>query len=109
MTDYKLDGDVLTINDCLEINVPVSIDCNDCDAVVVKALWSIVQKQQARIEELDREMSEIVDARDYWEEKASKLAYLVGKLNGVDVGEHSNNNCPVNNAIELLSEVNNGC
>ena len=44
----------------------------------------------------------IILERDYWEHQATKLAELVGQHLGFDVGEHSNMNCPVDNAIEAL-------
>lgn len=50
---------------------------------------------------MDMEERTILE-RDYWEEKATKLADLVGEHLGFDVGEHSNMNCPVENAIEAL-------
>ena len=41
--------------------------------------------------------------RDHWFEKSDTLADLVAAYFGVDFGEHSNRNCPVDNAIEYLS------
>lgn len=55
-----------------------------------------------RIEELDSSLSEEVDSRDKWEEKATELATDVAVLLNVDIGEHSNCNCPVENAIEAV-------
>lgn len=46
------------------------------------------------------------DERQYWEEKASELAYDVAKYFGVDFGEHTNCNCPVQNAIDFIGNKN---
>lgn len=46
-----------------------------------------------------RELENIVDARDDWEEKATVLANKVGDLLGEDFGDHTSANCPVENAI----------
>lgn len=41
-----------------------------------------------------------IESRDYWEEKATELAERVGEYFGLNVGEHSNANCPVQTALE---------
>jgi hypothetical protein len=51
----------------------------------------------------ERAMTRLITERDYWEEKATELANDVGKHLGIEVGEHSNLNCPVQNAIDALS------
>ena len=55
-----------------------------------------------RLEDLERAEDRLISDRDYWEEKATELANDVGKHLGIDVGEHSNLNCPVQNAIDAL-------
>ncbi|MGP9834254.1 hypothetical protein [Marinobacter sp. NSM] len=45
---------------------------------------------------------QLIHERDHWEEKATELAEDVGKLLGVEVGEHSSANCPVQNAIDAV-------
>ncbi len=49
---------------------------------------------------LDSEGEQIITERDYWEEKATELATDIGAALGFEVGEHSNINCPVQNAID---------
>jgi len=56
----------------------------------------------------DHELEKEITQRDYWEEKATELANGVGLLLKVEVGEHSNINCPVTNALEALDEANHG-
>ena len=48
----------------------------------------------------DHEIDELIRERDFWEEKATELAEDVGRALGFEVGEHSNGNCPVQNAID---------
>jgi len=46
----KLNGDIITINDQLMINVPMSINAKDFDLTLVNALWSIIND----LRELDK-------------------------------------------------------
>lgn len=55
----------------------------------------------------EAEIEALIGERDHWEEKATELAEDVGKMLGVDVGEHSNMNCPVQNAIDLVYHMSN--
>ena len=50
----------------------------------------------------ESEMDQLIERRDHWEEKATELAIDIGQAIGVDVGEHSNVNCPVQNAIDAV-------
>lgn len=50
----------------------------------------------------EAEIDQILKERDYWEEKATELAQDIGKALGFEVGEHSNLNCPVQNAIDSV-------
>lgn len=51
-------------------------------------------------ERTDREAEQLIQERDHWEEKATELANYVGAALGFEVGEHSNINCPVQEAID---------
>lgn len=51
-------------------------------------------------ERTDREVTQLIQERDHWEEKATELANDVGAALGFEVGEHSNINCPVQEAID---------
>jgi len=53
----------------------------------------------------DPDMDTVLKERDHWEAKATELAEDYGEAVGIDVGEHSNTNCPVQNAIDNLSEL----
>ncbi len=57
---------------------------------------------QEKVAKLEDALSEEIDNRDRWEERATRLAESVGECFDVDVGEHSSANCPINNAIEVL-------
>lgn len=48
------------------------------------------------------EFEQVMKERDYWEEKATELAVDIGEHFGYNVGEHSSDNCPVTNAIDLV-------
>jgi len=50
----------------------------------------------------ESEMEQLIERRDHWEEKATELAVDIGQALGVDVGEHSSVNCPVQNAIDVV-------
>ncbi len=64
-----------------------------------------IDQQANRIKELDSDLEKELIQRDYWEEKATELAMLVGEYLKVDVGERSNMNCPVRSAIEAIQEA----
>lgn len=96
-------GDYLYYIDCPEEGVigPLGQDPVPAPAVLQTApTVPMVPKEQ-----YDKEILEMIDQRDYWEEKATQLADLVGQHIGYDVGEHSNMNCPVLNAIEWIQAV----
>jgi len=50
--------------------------------------------------EHEKELLKEIESRDNWEEKATELAERVGEYFGLNVGEHSNINCPVQTALE---------
>lgn len=52
------------------------------------------------------ELEETILQRDRWEYKAIELALDTGKLLNVEVGEHSNMNCPVQNALDAVCHAN---
>ena len=57
----------------------------------------------AKVDELDKAVLEEIGNRDYWQEKADDLARAAGKFMGIDVGEHSNCNCPIDEAMDWLN------
>lgn len=52
--------------------------------------------------EHERWISELIDQRDRAEEMADAMAEQIGILLGVDIGEHSNLNCPWENALAAI-------
>lgn len=57
---------------------------------------------QDRIDKLEDALTEEIDNRDNWEERATRLAETVGECFDLDVGEHSSANCPIRTATEIL-------
>lgn len=51
---------------------------------------------------LDKELLKEITERDYWEDKATELANLIADKYGLDIGEHSSSNNPVQNAIDEI-------
>lgn len=68
------------------------------------------QKLQQEIVKLKDQNRKIEDAieneieqRDFWEERATNIAVAVGDYFGIDVGEHTSNNCPIEEAKKILN------
>lgn len=53
-------------------------------------------------EQLEKDNSKLIEELDHWEGKATELANDVGSMLDFEVGEHSNINCPVQNAIDEI-------
>ncbi len=53
-------------------------------------------------ESLEKQLEDEIIKRDYWETKATELAYAVAEHLDIDIGEHSSSNNPVNNALDAL-------
>ena len=58
-----------------------------------------------RLNKLDAWTTQLIEERDFWEGKASELADAVGEHFGIDFGEHTSANCPVQFAIDTLEEM----
>jgi hypothetical protein len=54
---------------------------------------------------LDRDLEAVMQERDLAEEYADQLAAGVGKLTGVDVGEHTSSHCPWAAAIDAVESA----
>lgn len=52
------------------------------------------------------ELESTIGERDLWEERATQLASEVGTLLNTEVGDHSNTNCPVKNAVDAVYQAN---
>lgn len=66
---------------------------------------SELEKVKAKLVEEERALMVAIEQRDYWEEKATELANDIGDALGFEVGEHSNCNCPVQNAIDGVYQM----
>lgn len=53
----------------------------------------------------ERETLELIDERDRFEEMADALAYEIGRVFSIEIGEHSNVNNPQQNALDYLRDV----
>ncbi|WP_312708647.1 hypothetical protein [Stenotrophomonas sp.] len=51
-------------------------------------------------EQLDHALGQTIDQRDRYHEVADDLAAHIERITGVEIGEHSSDNCPWQNAIE---------
>jgi len=51
----------------------------------------------------DRTISDLIKERDRAEEWADKLASAIADFTGCDIGEHSNMNCPWEEALDAIS------
>lgn len=57
------------------------------------------------IDDLEKALEEELTNRDYWEEKSTDLAMKIGEHLDVNVGEHSNMNCPIQNAFDAIDNA----
>jgi predicted transcriptional regulator len=73
----------------------------------IKLALEAVLELENRVQSLDNAVLQEIDNRDNWEERATKLAESVGVYFSESVGEHSSANCPINNAHELLNQIDN--
>lgn len=55
--------------------------------------------------EQEIDLTKEIQAREFWELKATELANDIAGALGFWVGEHSSSNCPVQNAIDGISEM----
>ena len=72
-----------------------------------KQYASLLEDYDNKIDALDQEQNdhlETIDERGGAEELATQLANFVGEYFGIDVGEHSNLNCPIRNALNELND-----
>ena len=54
---------------------------------------------------MTEECIQTIKERDYYHEMADKLADAIAEHFGVDIGEHSNMNCPWENALEWIYPI----
>jgi hypothetical protein len=61
-------------------------------------------KAEARLAEAERDMDQLIGERDHAQGMADKLADAIATLLGVEIGEHSNMNCPWTQALEAFED-----
>ena len=86
----------------MDIARKIAVDGSPYQAMLAEAIEAL-KAEQAR-QDGEQELLQLIDDRAYWEAKATDLAEKVGVLLGVDVGEHTSNNCPVENALGAIEE-----
>lgn len=70
----------------------------------IEAMIQRIAELEAKVQQLDASESQLISERDHWEGLATQLANDVGNHFRVDVGEHSNGNCPVQEAIAVMND-----
>lgn len=85
-------------------NLPVFVKGID-PYITLQRVRDLAEEADKEVSKLDSDLGEEIDRRDHWENKATELANDIGNALGFDVGEHSNMNCPVQTAIDLLDEI----
>jgi len=71
----------------------------------IEKLESEVSRMKKDAESIDLQFDKVIRDRDHWEDKATMLAELLSGYFGQDFGEHSSANCPVENAIDYINEI----
>lgn len=69
----------------------------ECKAAAYESLRS-------RLVEAERDMDQLIGERDHAQGMADKLADAIATLLGVEIGEHSNMNCPWTQALEAFED-----
>lgn len=85
------------------ISIDGSIIAESYEKYVIQYLTEVTMPSDDSKQE--RDTLQLITERDHWEEKATELANDIGGMLGFDVGEHSNMNCPVQNAIDGVFEM----
>ncbi len=67
-------------------------------------LWQAKYVAETRLAEVERDMDQLIGERDHAQDMADKLADALAALLGVEIGEHSSENCPWQNALEAFEE-----
>jgi len=86
----------------MEITRNIAVDGSPYQAMLAEAIEALKAEQTRQ--DGEQELLKLIDDRDYWEEKATDLAEKIGAMLGVDVGEHTSNNCPLENALDAIEE-----
>ncbi len=103
----SLKDDITVLPSNIQDELNTGSTCEEC----AEALSDYIIKLQAdntllaeKVKELEKELHLSLIQRDHWEENATTLAMAVGENCGIDVGEHSSDNCPVLTALEALGQ-----
>ncbi|WP_186257828.1 hypothetical protein [Burkholderia gladioli] len=65
----------------------------------------IAAPADARVRQLEQSLDEVMIERDEYEGTANKLAAAIAKHLDVDIGEHSNLNCPWSEALDAIENA----
>jgi len=71
----------------------------------IEKLESEVSRLKKDGKAIDLQFDQVIHERDHWHDQATFLSGLVGLYFGQDFGEHSSANCPVENAIDYINEI----
>ncbi|EOZ4780075.1 hypothetical protein ACSQPN_002680, partial [Pseudomonas aeruginosa] len=98
------------VEDSISRNLPDWFP-SDCPSEVIVHLINERDATQVRVEELERELRDeenahttTIEQRDNAEYWADQLAKAIAERFGVDIGEHSNLNCPWNEALVWMQQ-----
>ncbi|KZN68314.1 hypothetical protein N473_07775 [Pseudoalteromonas luteoviolacea CPMOR-1] len=72
------------------------------DIKVNESLQNYAIRKAREVAALEQENKQLIDNCDHWESKATELANDVATFFNTNIGEHSNVNCPVENAIDAV-------
>ena len=65
----------------------------------------VLQPDPVPYEKHERECGKLIDERDHAQDWADKLAGAIGEHFGIDIGEHSNCNCPWETAFDNMPDA----
>ena len=65
----------------------------------------VVQPDPVPYDKHERECGKLIDERDHAQDWADKLAGAIGEHFGIDIGEHSNCNCPWETAFDNMPDA----
>lgn len=69
------------------------------DRAIESAIRQALAEAEERVKALEQTSDELLKERDHAQEMADKLAGKIAEDRGLDIGEHSNGNCPWTNAL----------
>ncbi|MEF3068105.1 hypothetical protein [Pandoraea apista] len=77
----------------------------DFTPATVEEIRDLFAANAAPVNVGERELGQVIDERDQYHDAAEKLADAIAKHFGVEIGEHSNLNCPWQNALDHIAQA----